>query len=240
MPVAKSYENCDLKGEPFKENGKWYVIIITNKGDDKKVRWYTDNEYARMYPAPKGGLVSKDIMMTFNAKHAFGFDRGDYITLYRGDNEVIKEWARLTWPPRAWYNETFGFYTPSKINPGAIPKDITPVKLTWDEVKQDDIHMKSHEEVRRYVDVLIGPASTETNEWSINDWIEKEVTIRTKETNESRFGTKHKYNMLDNEGNCFIWETGAKDYKVDMVVRLKMKVKEIKEDSIVVWYCKEV
>lgn len=239
MPVAKSYENCDFKGEPFKENGKWYVLII-KKGEEKKVRWYTETEYARMYPAAKGGLVSKDIMMTFNARHAFGFDDPGYITLYRGNAETVKNWARQEWPPLAWYNETFGFYTPSKITPTDYPKDVECVKLTWDEVKQDDIHMKSHEEVKRYVDVLIGPSTTQDNQWAINDWIEKEVTIRTKETNESRFGAKHKYGMVDSENNLFIWETGARDYKVDVVVRLKMKVKEIKENSIVVWYCKEV
>ena len=239
MPVAKSYENCDLKGEPFKENGKLYVLIIKN-GEEKKVRWYTDTEYARMYPAAKGGLVSKDIMMTFNARHAFGFDDAGYITLYRGNSEVIKEWARLTWPPRAWYNETFGFFTPSKLNPGAAPEGIEPIKLTWDEVKQDDIHMKSHEEVKRYVDVLIGPTPTQSDKWAINEWIEKTVKIQTKETNESHFGTKFTYNMCDTENNTFIWTTGAKDYSVDAVVTLKMKVKEYKENAVVVWYCKEL
>ncbi len=239
MPVAKSYENCDLKGEPFKENGKWYVLII-KKGEEKKVRWYTETEYARMYPMAKGGLVSKDIMMTFNARHAFGFDDPGYITLYRGNAETVKNWARQEWPPLAWYNETFGFYTPSKITPPNYPEGVECVKLTWDEVKQDDIHMKSHEEVKRYVDVLISPNTTQDNQWAVNDWIEKTVTIRTKETHESRFGAKHKYGMVDSENNLFIWETGAKDYKVDVVVSLKMKVKEIKENSIVVWYCKEV
>lgn len=239
MPVAKSYENCDIKGEPFKENGKWYVLIIKN-GEEKKVRWYTEAEYAKMYPTAKGGLVSKDIMMTFNARHAFGFDDAGYITLYKGNSEIVKDWARREWPPLAWYNETFGFYTPSKINPTDYPKDIELIKLTWDEVKQDDIHMKSHEEVKRYVDVLLGSSTNKNDQLSINDWLEKTVTIRTKETTESHFGKKHKYGMVDNENNFYIWETGARDYQVDVAVRLKMKVKEIKDDAIIVWYCKEI
>jgi len=239
MPVAKSYENCDIKGEPFKENGKWYVLIIKN-GEEKKVRWYTEAEYAKMYPTAKGGLVSKDIMMTFNARHAFGFDDAGYITLYKGNSEIVKNWARREWPPLAWYNETFGFYTPSKINPTDYPKDIELIKLTWDEVKQDDIHMKSHEEVKRYVDVLLGSSTNKNDQLSINDWLEKTVTIRTKETTESHFGKKHKYGMVDNENNFYIWETGARDYQVDVAVRLKMKVKEIKDDTIIVWYCKEI
>lgn len=238
MPVAKTYENCDLKSEPFKENGRWYVIIITKKGDDKKVRWYTEAEYARMYPTAKGGLVSKDIMMTFNARHAFGFDEPGFIYIFRANANQVQNWAQAEWPPKAWRNETFGFYTPSRLNIEP-PQELNPIKLTWDEVKQDDIHMKSHEEVKRYVDVLIGPAASETCEWEINDWIEKEVKIGTKETNESRYGAKHRYGMFDNEGHQFIWETGARDYKVDMVVTLKMKVKEVKDNATVVWYCKE-
>lgn len=240
MPVAKSYENCDCKGEPFKENGKWYILIL-NKGKEKKVRWYTDAEYAKMYPTAKGGLVSKDIMMTFNARHAFGFDEPGYITLYRGDVNKVEEWAHQTWPPLAWYNETFGFFTPSKIVPMTKPEDTELVRLTWDEVKQDDIHMKSHEEVKRYVDnLLIRTDTSRNNNWEVNEWIEKEVCIKTKETIESSFGKKYTYNMRDSANNTFVWTTGARDFNLEDKIALKMKVKEIKDNFVVVWYCKEI
>lgn len=237
MPVAKTYAKMEIAGEPFEESGRMYVNVQAPKGL-KKVRWYSDTEYKRMYP--DAVLETSDPMMTFNARHTFGFDEVGYITLYKGEHDIIENWAREVWPPRAWYNLTFGFYTPSKINIETLPNNIIPVKLTWDEVKQDDIHMKSHEEVKRYVDVLIGPSTFETNEWELNSWIEKEVKIRTKTTNENYFGTKHKYDMVDIEGNHFIWETGARDYQVNMAVKLKMKVKEIKDNAVVVWYCKEI
>ena len=48
MPVAKTYESLEMQGEPFKENGRMYVNVMTSKGL-KKVRWYSDNEYQRMY-----------------------------------------------------------------------------------------------------------------------------------------------------------------------------------------------
>lgn len=235
MPVAKTYERFPIDGDIFIENKRAYVNVQTSKGL-KKVRWYTDTEYRRMYP----DIPEQDIMMTFNARHAFGFDEAGYITLYRGDASKVEKWARLTWPPRAWRNETFGFYTPSKIYPGAVPDGITPVKLTWDEVKQDDIHMKSHEEVKRYVSNLIGTPPPHTDTWEPGDWIEKTLVVGEKETKDSRYGTKYTYTMYDAEGNAFVWETGARDYKVDVEVSLKMKVKEVADDKIIVWYCKEI
>ena len=235
MPVAKTYERFPIEGDIFIENKRTYVNIKTSKGL-KKVRWYSDAEYKRMYP----DIPEQDIMMTFNARHAFGFDEAGYITLYRGNHNTIENWARLTWPPRAWYNETFGFYTPSKINPGAVPSDVESIKLTWDEVKQDEIHMKSHEEVKRYVDVLLGDVPASNNQWQEGDWIEKTVIVGEKQTKDSRYGAKHTYTLYDAEGNAFMWETGARDYKVDVEISLKMKVKEIKDNVTVVWYCKEI
>ena len=114
------------------------------------------------------------------------------------------------------------------------------VILTWDEVKQDDIHMKSHEEVRKYVDVLLGTSTPEIGEWNPGDWLEKTVIIGEKETKESKFGKKHTYTMYDAEGNVFIWETGARDYSLDVEVSLKMKVKENTDKGTIVWYCKEI
>ena len=68
MPVAKTYANFTIDGEPFRENNRMYVNVITPKGA-KKVRWYSESEYNHMYPAAK-------VEPQFNAKRAFGFDNG--------------------------------------------------------------------------------------------------------------------------------------------------------------------
>ena len=51
--VAKSYQKMKQLGEPFKDKGKMYVKVITEKGNEKTVRWYSDIEYAKMYPDEK-------------------------------------------------------------------------------------------------------------------------------------------------------------------------------------------
>lgn len=240
MAVAKTYAKMEISGEPFMESKRMYVNVITPKGL-KKVRWYSDAEYRRMYPDE---VVENDIMMSFNAHLVFGFGDKNYIILYRGKEEDIENWAHSVWPPKAWHNITFGYYTPSKLDTGVYPKNAQPIKLTWDKVKQDDIHMKSHEEVQKIVNNLLYGEHTSNYQGAINDWLQKEVKVTNKTSNETHFGTKHTYNLVDAEGNTYIWETGAKDYACNTTVSLKMKVKEHKEINgekcTVVWYCKEV
>lgn len=238
MAVAKTYAKMEICGEPFKENGRMYVNVIAPKGM-KKVRWYTDAEYQRMYP---NAQPAYDVM-DFNAKHAFGFDDTGYITLYKGRN--VEEWANED-RTHIYYNLTFGFYTPGRWEPVRITQGIEPIKLKWEEVAAEGNKMRPHEEVRKYVNSLLvlDGASKSQYQGAENEWLQKEVKVREKASKESHFGTKHTYTLEDAEGNLYVWETGAKDYSIDKVVSLKMKVKahqEVNGEKItVVWYCKEV
>ena len=236
MAVAKTYEKMELIGEPFRENGKMYIYVSAPKGQ-KKVRWYSDAEYKRMYP---GAEVIRDIM-DFNAKHAFGFEETGYITLYKGTN--VEEWANDD-RSNIRYNCTFGFYTPGRLSLPALTEGIEPVRLMWEEVQAHDDRMKPHEVVQKIVGKKIGTASNSKYQGAVNEWIQKEVAVREKKSNETHFGTKHTYTLADAEGNLYIWETGAKDYENNKTVSLKMKVKEHKEvngnEVTVVWYCKEI
>lgn len=238
MAVAKTYEKMMLVGDPFQENGRMYVNIQAQKGI-KKVRWYSDAEYRRMYPA----AIIKDTTMDFDARHAFGFGDEGYITLYKGKN--IEEWAEHD-RHNIYYNLTFLYYTPGRLVLPRLNSDITPIKLTWDEVKAYDNRMKTHEEVRKYVDTLLLLDNNSKSQYqgTQNEWLQKEVTIRKKKSYDSSYGAKHTYTLEDSQNNTYIWDTGSKDYSCDTTVSLKMKVKEHKEINgekvTVVWYCKEI
>ena len=238
MPVAKTYAKMELSGEPFKESGRMYINVIAPKGL-KKVRWYSDAEYARMYPEAK-------VSHNFNARYAFGFRDQGYITIFKGNEDDIRSWAQASWPPKAWYNTIFHFYTPGFMTLEHLPTSITPIRLTWDEVKIDDTMMKPYEEVEKYVLARIGDMVSSTSQFqgAKDEWILKELTVRENKAREDHFGEKHTHVMFDAEGNTYLWETGAKNYAVDTHVLLKMKVKEHKEIKgekiTVVWYCKEI
>lgn len=237
MPVAKTYANLKIQGEPFSENKRMYVNVISPKGV-KKVRWYSDVEYRRMYPDTHAADP-----MDFNARQAFGFGEEGFITIYKG--HPTEEWfdnehAHLR------RNLTFGYYTPGRLELPSLTGDLEPVRLFWHEVAATDNKMKPHEEVQKYVNSLLVPASDSKSQYqgAENTWLQKEVTVRDKKSADSRYGTKHTYTLVDTEDNMYIWETGAKDYSIDTTVSLKMKVKAHKEINgakyTVVWYCKEL
>lgn len=237
--VAKTYQSLEIQGEPFEENKRLYVNVVTKNGL-KKVRWYTDVEYRRMYPNEP--VVEND-PMNFDARHAFGFGEKGYITLYKGDH--VKEWAEND-RTNIWYNLTFGYYTPSKFPTPQVLNGIEPIQLKWEQVKDHDNRMKSHEEVTKLVGNILGGSiiSNSTFQGKENDWLEKEVIIKENISREDHFGEKHTHYMRDSEGNMYIWETGAKNFEVGMAIKLRMKVKahkEVKgEKCTVVWYCKEI
>ena len=237
MPVAKTYANMEVQGEPFKENGRMYINVVSSKGI-KKVRWYTEAEYKRMYPDV---IVESDIM-DFNAYHAFGFDPVGYITLYKGAN--VEEWAEND-RHNIYYNYTFLYYTPGRLELPILSDGIEPVQLKWEDVMAHDDRMKPHEEVKKYVNslLLLDGSGKSQYQGAKDEWLQKTVTIKEKKSKDSHFGTKHTYTMEDSENNLYIWETGSKDYPIAQTVSLKMKVKEHKEVNnnkiTVVWYCKE-
>ncbi len=240
MAVAKTYAKMEIRGEPFMESKRMYVNVVTPKGL-KKVRWYSDAEYRRMYPDEVVEDGQRNIM-DFNARHVFGFGVDGYITIYRGNEELLNEFVE-DHHESFRRNLTFGVYTPSYIPLCTLPAGITPITLKWDTVMDHDDRMKPHDEVRKIVEALIYDESMSNYQGAINDWITKTVNVREKKTNETHFGDKHTYSLVDAEGNTYVWETGAKNYACDTTISLKMKVKEHKEINgekcTVVWYCKE-
>ena len=236
MPVAKTYEKMEIQGEPFVENKRMYVYVLAPKGP-KKVRWYSDAEYQRMYPQ----AVVEHNVMDFNGKHVFGFEETGYITLYKGNN--VEEWANED-RTNIRYNCTFGFYTPGRLATPNLTDGIETVQLKWEEVAADEIRMRSHDDVKKIVATKLGTISHSEFQGEENEWITKEVKIRENKVYETQYGDKHTHIMVDAEGNTYIWETGTKNYPVNETIKLKMKVKAHKETSgekcTVVWYCKEV
>lgn len=239
MPVAKTYQSMEIQGEPYQENKRWYVNVLSTKGI-KKVRWYSDAEYARMYPDDN---PAKDLM-DFNARHAFGFDEKGYITIYKGDPELIKRWVEND-HTNIWYNLTFQYYTPSKFPTPKVLNGIEPIQLKWEDVMDHDDRMRPHEEITKMVNNLISVRTSSyagTYQGEEGNWLEKEVTVRENFVRKDHFGEKHTHFMCDAEGNTYVWETGAKNLEVGMAVKLKMKVKAHKEINgekcTVVWYCK--
>ena len=89
--VAKSFQNFEVLTDVYEISGKKYVRVRNPKtGTERQVRWYTEKEYARMYPedVKSADSGSGDSLTGFNAKKALGFEKG-YISLFKVSQKII-------------------------------------------------------------------------------------------------------------------------------------------------------
>ena len=143
MSVAPSYAKYEINGSPFTENGKLYVNIITPKGL-KKVRWYPEKGEKTLF---------------FSQKRAFGFDRGKYLTIIRGDEELFENWKSELPEWTIWHNIWFGYFICADINIElTCPEGIDVRKVTWEEIHdpndKSDNFLRDGKWLIQYIDNL--------------------------------------------------------------------------------------
>ena len=221
------------------------------------VRWYTEAERARQDRAAEKRAEAKVVKaeakrIRFAARNAFGFGEAGYITLYKGNLDVISKYFKSftideVGHRAAWYNQTFRWYTPSKMDvPEDLPEGVEAVRLDWNEVRDpedpEDLAMRDDDFVTEYVNSLITVPSKSEYQGEVGDWLIKDVLVTKNVKLEGRFGTSHMHIMEDADQNVYVWTTGSKDYEEGSMLKLKMKVKEHKEyngvKQTVVFYCK--
>jgi len=285
MAVAKSYENMEILGQPFENEGKMYIKVkgkcprcggsghySYNQMDGTRcygcggsgiktmnVRWYTDKERAAQdraaeRRAEKAAEAKEARRVKFAARNAFGFGELGFITLYKGDSQVISDFFKSftideAGHRAAWYNTIFHWYTPSKMDvPENLPEGVEAVRLDWDDVRdetdEENLQMKDNEFVEAYVNSLISEPSKSEYQGNVGDWMIKTVTVTKNVALNSRYGESHMHILEDEDGNVYVWTTGSKNIEADRVITLKMKVKDHKDykgtKQTIVWYCKEV
>ena len=146
--VAKSYQTLEQIGEPYISNGRMYVQVKTKKGTAKQVRWYSEAEYAKMYP---NNVVPEQKRLK-TPKEVLGFDKG-YITIFKGNTYEDKEYFQLS---KARYNVMWGWYFVSTEElPDDIPDDVEAIRLPWESVGNEDGFLKNESEIAEAVESLI-------------------------------------------------------------------------------------
>lgn len=223
------------------------------------VRWYTESQRATMDRAAEkraeAAQAKKEARrVKFAARNAFGFGEPGYITLYKGDMEVISAYFKSFTIDEeghraAWFNTLFGWYTPSKMEvPTNLPEGVEAVRLDWDSIRdpedEENLAMRDNDVVAETVKAMISIPSKSEYQGTVGEWIVKEVTVKKNITLNGRYGESHMHILHDSDENVYVWTTGSKNFKAGSVITLKMKVKEHKDyngtKQTVVWYCKEV
>ena len=219
MPVAKSYQRCDIMGEPFKQNGRMYVTIETPFGAMKNVRWYTEAEYARMYPEAKR---EKPIY-----RNILGFKDAGYITIYYGNTYENINWFKAS--PVCWYHKIWGWYTNSDNEvPAELPEGVMSAKLNWEDVSNENGEVDEAKAAAAVEAIVYAKVNGGNFVGEIGEKYEGVLTVTNAVQLDGYYGTSTLHTMVDNEGNTFIWTTTARTLEKGKTYFIKGKIKDHK------------
>lgn len=219
--VAKSYQEMKIIGEPYISSGRAYVQVEDPKtGRVRQVRWYTETEYAKMYPdyepEPKRFKSQKEIL---------GFTEG-YITIFKGDTYANLEWFQRS---IARFCKLWGWYIIStEAIPIDLPTGLEPIRLDWSVVGGDDDKLYNETRVKRAVDALIYDRGNSQFQGDIGDRLDLEVVVIKAVSGEGNWGRYTIHTFEDKNGNLYSWNTGSKTWSEGDKRHIKGTVKDHK------------
>lgn len=218
MPVAKSYQNLEICGSPYKKNGRDYVVVACANGHRKEVRWYSDAEYNRMYPEDKVTPAKRR-----PTKEVLGFKEG-FITIIRGNVSELADWLKLS---TARFHSFWGWYFVSDEEMPTLPAGLTAINLPWEKVAfvdEDELRLES--EIRAVIDELTYEPSTSQHFGSVGERLELEVEVVKAIVSDGYYGRSTFHVMRTPDGNIATWNTSAKSLEEGSVYKLKGTIKE--------------
>ena len=236
--VAKSFQEMEIVCEPYTLTGRMYVKVKNPKtGNVRQVRWYTDAEYAKLYPEAKA-----DITTFKNQKQALGFEKG-YITIFKGDTYTHIDWFRAS---ICRYTRWWGWYVVSTEEiPEDLPSGVEPVRLDWESVGAENGNLKPENQVKEAVEALIYEGSDSEHVGTIGERLELYVTVEKALEFDGAYGRGSTMHLMrDDCGNLFVWNTSAKSWSVGTEHHIRGTVKDHRtyrnEKQTVLNRCQEI
>ena len=233
MAVARSYRDCKILCDPYSLNGRKYVDIETPLGFPKRVRYYSDAEYFKMYGEEFKSESEKDKL---------GFTNG-YITIFKGNTYPHKDWLKEN---GARFSKLFNWSFPSGVDwpQDELPEDLTPITVSWESVSLNDTLLPENE-IINYINSLRYEPSKSEYVGEVGDRITMPFTVKKTMTFDSYFGGISTMHIMEDEsGNVFVWTTTSKAFPEGKEILLCGTIKEHKEyrgtKQTVLTRCKEV
>lgn len=239
--VAKSYQNLEIIDEPHYKtrsnsyHSAPYVTVRTKTGATKEVRWYSDKEYAKMYPEEVKTAPVK------TQKEILGFDNG-YITIFKGNTYEDRDYFKLN---SARYTKLWGWYFISTESlPDDLPDDVEPVRLMWEDVGNDDGTLKAETIIQAAVDKLIYEEDTSEYQGEVGSKIDRVLTVEKAVELDGYYGRSIMHIMRDDDRNCYVWTTAARSWEAGTRHHVAGTVKEWKQykgtKQTVLTRCREI
>lgn len=224
MPVAKSYAGLEILCEPYTlDKGRQYVKVRTKSGASKQVRFYTDKEYAKMYPAEtRSTEPATEIIRPL--KEVLGFKEG-YITIFKGDTYNYLEWFHHSTARFARY---WGWYFVSdEPMPAEYPYELEPVHLKWEDVSTPDGNaLLPEDRVKAIVDSIIYDPGDGEFVGEVGERLEIYAYLKRVIELENGFGVSWMHIWEDDLGNEYTWTTSSKRLEDDKEYHFKGTVKK--------------
>lgn len=156
-------------------------------------------------------------------KDVLGFENG-YITIFQGDTYPHVDWFRAS---VARYNRVWGWYiTSADALPEDVPGELTPIRLTWEEVIDEYGVLKEEKTLAAYVDAILYPHPEGEFIGEIGERIEVYLTVaKAIHLDEDYGGGKIMHIFLDDLNNTYIWTTAAKSLSEGQTYKIRGTVK---------------
>ena len=221
--VAKSFQTMTQIGEPYtKSNGRMYVKVKNEKtGTVREVRWYDEDEYAKLYPDEEPEKLSFK-----NQDKALGFQNG-YITIFKGNTKEHQEWFEYS---NARFCVHWGWYIVSTEEvPFDLPAGIDQVRLPWELVGNPTGELKSAVDVELAVGSLLYETHPSVFVGAVGERLDLNITVIHYELKDNFFGGKSATHIFEDEcGNHYMWITGSQFWNEGQIKHIRGTVKEHK------------
>ena len=219
--VAKTYQFLPIISEPYTINGRQYIQVRDKSGNSKQVRWYSEAEYKRMYPAATATDIPNKV--TKSQKEVLGFSNG-YITIFKGDTYPYKDFLHAA---GARYTRHWGWYFGSwQDELPEIPSTLTPIQLPWEVVGLETGFLKDDKEVENEVLRLTSDPSPSKFVGEIGQRLEIVAKVKAAIPVDGYYGKTIIHTFETEDKNIFVWRTAAKNLEVGSTVHLRGTLKE--------------
>lgn len=216
--IAKSYQQFQILTNPYEVNKKKYVDI-SYKNSIKRVRWYSDAEYLKMYPEEKENLIPS---ANYDIKTALGFSN-DFITVFSGNVDGNSEYFERS---IARFHRIFGWYIASTDDlPIDLPHDVTPHRLEWSAISNSK-GLVDESFLTNIVNELRYPPSKSNFVGTIGARLDLKLEVARRDESQSYYGLTHKHLLRDSNGNEYIWNTTAKALDQGSTYLLRATIKD--------------
>lgn len=226
--VAPSYKSLQQIGDPFKENGKSYVKVLGKNGKERKVRWYSEAEYAKAFPT-----AGEKSITTINTpiqetptymKDALGFTDG-FIYIVAGDTSPYEEWFNAA---ATRYARPFGWYIPSGIefDLNTLPYGTEAKLLRWEQITDTKGNLYAESALKSIVEELVLPPAIGSFVGSVGDRLLLDVVVeKVIALPANQWGSNSFHIFKDKDGNIYTWNTGSKTLEEGRAYKLRGTVK---------------